>query len=311
MGKIPASIKLYYLLKPGIPRFLQIALRRVAARRKLMTSTDVWPIDVRAAAPPPGWKGWPDGKKFGLILAHDVESQEGHEKCLRVAKLEEELGFKSVFNFVPERYTVSKHLRDELKRKGFEICVHGLNHDGKLFFSKKIFSERAKKINMYLRQWESCGFTSPSMHHNHEWMHELEIEHATSTFDTDPFEPQPDRFRSIFPAFIQDGTSGSGFLELPYTMAQDFTLFVILQQKDIRMWTRKLDWIVENGGMALVNTHPDYMIFDESETGRYKYPVSIYKTLLNYILENYKGQYWHSIPNDLTKLLTGKECARF
>jgi len=27
--------------------------------------------------PAPGWSGWPDGKKFALVLTHDVEGPEG------------------------------------------------------------------------------------------------------------------------------------------------------------------------------------------------------------------------------------------
>jgi len=34
------------------------------------------------------------------------------------------------------------------------------------------------------------GFSLPSMHHNLEWIGELDIEYDASTFDTDPFEPQ-------------------------------------------------------------------------------------------------------------------------
>jgi predicted deacetylase len=44
-------------------------------------------------------------------------------------KLEEEMGFRSSFNFVPERYKVSPELRDCLVKKGFEVGVHGLKHD--------------------------------------------------------------------------------------------------------------------------------------------------------------------------------------
>jgi hypothetical protein len=30
-------------------------------------------------------------------------------------------------------------------------------------------------------------------------------------------------------------------------------------EKTISIWKKKLDWIVEKGGMALLITHPDYM----------------------------------------------------
>jgi len=35
-----------------------------------------------------------------------------------------------------------------------------------------------------------------------------------------------------------------------------------MQEKNIDIWKRKLEWVAENGGMPLVNTHPDYMNFD-------------------------------------------------
>ena len=38
---------------------------------------DIWPIDKNAGKPPEGWTGWPDGKKFALVLTHDVETAEG------------------------------------------------------------------------------------------------------------------------------------------------------------------------------------------------------------------------------------------
>ena len=247
----------------------------------------------------------------------------------------------------------------ELRKKGFEIGVHGLKHDGKLFRSRKIFDQRAVKINEYLKKWNTRGFTSPSMHHKPDWLHALNIAYSTSTFDTDPFEPQSDALGSIFPVSIDRNSGGcaasqrpttikvnsighpaflagpscpvkffrrktnevdltgaslpeadhyksnidrssrlfSGasqlpsfqasqppsfqasqpssiqasqppgfYLELPYTLSQDHLLFVILQEKSIDIWKRKLDWIAEHGGMALLNTHTDYMRFDGEES---------------------------------------------
>ena len=38
---------------------------------------DVWPIDERAGSAPAGWTGWPDGKRFALVLTHDVDTAPG------------------------------------------------------------------------------------------------------------------------------------------------------------------------------------------------------------------------------------------
>ena len=51
---------------------------------------------------------------------------------------------------------------------------------------------------------------------------------TASTFDTDPIEPQPDGVRTIFP-FLVERPDGSSYVELPYTLAQDSTLFLVLR----------------------------------------------------------------------------------
>ena len=76
-------------------------------------------------------------------------------------------------------------------------------------------------------------------------------------------------------------------------------MFVILQEKTIDIWKKKLDWIAEHGGMALLNTHTDYMCFGSKEPGNEEYPVELYTEFLEYINKKYKDQYWHVLPQEL------------
>lgn len=252
---------------------------------------------------PEGWSGWPDGKKFALVLMHDVDTEKGHEKCLDLAQIDERMGFRSSFNFVPERYLVSSEVRRILVEKGFEIGVHGLKHDGKLFSSRKTFLEQAARINHYLKDWKSVGFVSPSMHRNLDWIHDLNVEYDASTFDTDPFEPQPEGLRSIFPFCVNGNSIKKGYVELPYTLPQDFTLFVLMREKGIDIWKQKLDWIVQHEGMALLITHPDYMSFNGKKTDLEEYPAEYYEEFLNYIKSRYKDMYFHALPKGMSQLL--------
>ncbi|MBS3917358.1 MAG: GNAT family N-acetyltransferase [Deltaproteobacteria bacterium] len=230
---------------------------------------------------------------------HDVDTAKGHEKCLELAQVDEKMGFRSSFNFVPERYNVSSEVRRILVEKGFEVGVHGLKHDGKLFSSRKTFLEQAARINHYLKDWKSVGFVSPSMHRNLDWIHDLNVEYDASTFDTDPFEPQPDGIRTIFPFVVNGNLISKGYIELPYTLSQDHTLFVIMGEKGIDLWKQKLDWIVKNGGMALLITHPDYMSFNGKKLASDEYPAEYYKEFLEYIKKIYKDQYWNALPRDV------------
>ena len=300
--------KIYYSIKPLIPRSLQIAIRRKIVKKKYYRCRDIWPIDPKSGAKPKNWKGWPGEKKFAFILTHDVDTKIGHDRVLDLVRIEEKLGFRSSFNFVPERYKVSKDLRDILVAKGFEVGVHGLKHDGKLYQSKKIFDERTKKINKYLKEWGSVGFRSPAMHHNLEWIQNLDIEYDASTFDSDPFEPQSDGVRTIFPFFVKMLKDRDGYVELPYTLPQDFTLYVLMQEKSIKIWKNKIDWIAQVGGMALLNTHPDYMNFDNKYNNR-EYSIDLYIEFLNLIKREYGGQMCHLLPKKLVRFIKKSVCS--
>ena len=295
------SIQVYYFIKPIIPRRLQLLIRRLIAQKVRIKCADVWPIDEDASRNPINWKGWPEGKKFSLVLTHDVEMIQGHDRCMDLMLLEEALGFRSSFNFVPERYMVSPDLRYWLQEKNYEVGVHGLLHDGKYYGSRAIFRGRAKKINSYLREWNAVGYRAPSMLHKLDWFHDLNILYDASTFDTDPFEPQSEGMGTIFPFLIKEKNGEREYVELPYTLPQDHALFVIMRERSIDIWKKKLDWIAKNGGMALVNTHPDYMNFKNTKCGSEEYPVALYRELLEYVKSRYEGQYWHVLPKEMAK----------
>jgi glycosyltransferase involved in cell wall biosynthesis/peptidoglycan/xylan/chitin deacetylase (PgdA/CDA1 family) len=291
----------YYFIKPLVPRWMQIQLRRSIVLRKRLKYAQTWPIDERAKNPPEGWSGWPSNKQFALVLTHDVETAKGLEKCYPLAELEKSLGFRSSFNFVAEDYTIPTGLQDNLTVNGFEIGLHGLSHRESLFKSEEIFQKQVTRVNHYLKEWGCVGFRAPSMYHNLELAHNLNILYDSSTFDTDPFEPQSDGMRTIFPFWVAGNSNQKGYVELPYTLPQDFTLFVIMKERNIDIWKRKLDWVAEHGGMVLLITHPDYMCFDKRRPGVEEYPSAYYREFLEYVSRKYEGQYWHALPKDITE----------
>lgn len=293
------AMGLYYAIKWLIPRRLQVSIRSFSARRRRARVSSLWPILPAAGKRPLDFR-WPLGRKFALVLTHDVDTAVGYENCARLLALETRLGFRSSFNFVPEGYPVAKRLRMIIEFQGFEVGVHGLRHDGKLYRSRKIFHETAERINRYLMDWGSVGFRSPSMHHELEWLHDLNIQYDSSTFDTDPFEPQPDGAGTIFPFFVPSLSGGSGYVEMPYTIPQDFTVFMLLKEKNIQIWKAKLDWIAANGGMALLNTHPDYMSFGRKRSfGCSQYPAELYEEFLLDVTKRYAGTYWQALPREM------------
>jgi hypothetical protein len=246
-------------------------------------------------------------------------------------RLEGDLGFRSSFNFIPEGpYLASDELRSDLRRSGFEVGVHDLYHDGKLYRNYKTFLKHAERINHYLREWDAVGFRSGFMLHNLEWAHNLNILYEASTFDTDPFEPQPEGVGTIFPFWVarpksaDRGFNGSnlksparnfvnsghhesdeGYVELPYTLVQDSTLFSLLGERQPDIWFQKVDWLARCGGMILVDVHPDYTAMNGTLESAREYPVELYLRLLKYLRSKYKGAYWHATAAELARWYKG------
>ena len=297
--------KVYYLLKPVLPWRFRVLLRRWRAQRRRRLFAGVWPIDSGAAAVPRSWPGWPDRKQFGLVLTHDVEGKKGYDRVPRLAELTQKYGFRASFNFIPRHaYQVTPAMLQMLERAGFEVGVHGLKHDGKLYQSPKKFAARAAQIREVMHQWRAVGFRSPLMQHRLGWIHKLGCEYDCSTFDVDPFEPETDGMGTIFPFWVQ-APGNKGFVELPYTLIQDFNLFKILGESNIEIWKKKLDWVAEHGGMALLNTHPDYMCMNGSQ-GRDEYPVARYEEFLRYVRDKYGEQCWHALPREVSRYYCDK-----
>jgi hypothetical protein len=116
----------------------------------------------------------------------------------------------------------------------------------------------------------------------------------------------PPRSIPIFPFFVSGGKDRKGYVELPYTLPQDFTLFVLLQHNNTDIWKRKLDWVVGHGGIVLMNTHPDYMHFGKGTPGYEEYPARFYEHFLSHIENRYAGQYWHALPREVASWYRNK-----
>jgi glycosyltransferase involved in cell wall biosynthesis len=96
-------------------------------------------------------------------------------------------------------------------------------------------------------------------------------------------------------------SSRPGYVELPYTLVQDSTLFLVLRERSPEIWFKKLDWVAERGGMALVNVHPDYLRFPGEPASPRTFPVSLYIELLEYARNRHAGVYWQPLPKEIAR----------
>jgi hypothetical protein len=251
--KLSFARRFFYHVKPIIPQKIQRMLDKIYRSNQKIDKGLRFPIEERyvmfqfellkalmqanGCLQIPYIHFWAEGKRFAFILTHDVETKAGFKAISDIAELEEQYGFRSIFNIVPERYPVDKSYLEALRSRGFEIGIHGLKHDGKLFKTHKEFNCRAKKINNYLSIYGATGFRTPLMHRQPVWMQALNCDYDMSFFDTDPYEGMPGGCMSIWPFFM------GHFVELPYTLIQDHTLMMILEENTPKLWMDKVNFI--------------------------------------------------------------------
>ncbi|MGZ6708261.1 MAG: hypothetical protein ACXVFN_15120 [Solirubrobacteraceae bacterium] len=289
----------YYLARPLMPRAVQIAQRRMFSRVQARSRFPAWPLEPAlhdlcdwllalladfAGAPVPWLAPWPDGFDWALVLTHDVETLSGVRAIGALREPERRLGMRSSWNFVSGRYDVDGALVEELWRDGFEVGVHGLYHDGHDLESLSTLRSRLPDMHRNASAWGAVGFRSPATQRSWDLMAELGFDYDSSYPDTDPYEPQAGGCCSWLPFFNRD------IVELPLTMPQDHTLFTILRQTDATTWIEKAEGLRERGGMALINTHPDYAA-GSPLVGAY-----------TAFLERFAGDptVWHALPRDVS-----------
>ena len=293
--------RFYWWLKPIIPAWMIYNVRSVVNRTKRYMNQTGWPIEDRyirflwqtlvEAMKISGHSNlrikdfWPSGKKIGFVLTHDVETPEGQKLIPKIADLEESLGYHSSFNIVGNQIPSDPQMLREINSRGFEIGLHGWRHDATPFSSQKNYLSLVEKMNLAIKQNDLQGHRSPLNLRQPQWMQALEIDYDLSFFDTDPFEPVPGGSMSIWPFYL------GRFVELPATLVQDNTLFNLLGEKTIKVWLEKMDFIQSHRGMALVNTHPDYLI--EEELWNH------YQGFLSEVAAG--GDYWNGLPRDVAK----------
>jgi hypothetical protein len=261
----------YYAIRPVLPRNIQIGLRRAFSHVQARTQFPRWPVESAlhdlidlvlqrvgdaAGRPVPYIAPWPRGRSWALVLTHDVETSRGRDAIESVRAVEAAAGYRSAWNLVPERYRVPDSLVEHLKAVGCEVGVHGLRHDGRDLESWDSPRSRVPEMRRWARRWGAAGFRSPATHRIWDVMPKLGFAYDSSYPDTDPYEPMAGGCCSWLPFFNRD------MVELPITLTQDHTLFVILG-RDESLWREKAEVLRARGGMALAIVHPDYMLEDD------------------------------------------------
>ena len=292
----------YYLVRPLLPVAIRKQLQKARLRKSRNVSFPKWPLDTSADqilerlliailevhpshSIPFIWF-WPGDAPSCTIITHDVETSAGLEFCSRLMDIDDSFGIKSSFQLVPEkRYKVTDKILHSMEDRGFEVNVHDLNHDGRLYSDRREFLARATKINGYARQFRAAGFRSGAMYRNLNWYDAFEFSYDMSVPTVGHLEAQEGGCCTVRPYFVGD------VVELPLTTTQDYSLFHILGDYSIDLWKVQIEKVLTNYGLASFIVHPDYVMTSAAQV--------VYKSLLQFLSDlRDKQKTWIALPGE-------------
>lgn len=306
-GTQPVSVlaKMYYFVRPLLSVRVRRHLQKYYLRGWDKLPFPRWPVDCsvenmfhqlllcslrsNGVEKIPFVWFWPGDAPNCAIMTHDVETEQGRDFCPALMDLDDSYGIKSSFEVIPEeRYEVTPDFLNAIQRRGFEVVVHDLNHDGHLYRERGEFLERAAKINSYGREYGAQGFRAAILYRKQQWYDALKFSYDMSVPNVAHLDPQRGGCCTVMPYFLGD------ILELPVTMTQDYTLFHILNDYSIDLWKRQIEVIMATNGLISAVVHPDY-IARPRERG-------IYEALLGYLdcLREEKG-IWITTPGEVNR----------
>lgn len=297
--------KLYYFVRP----LLSVSMRKHLQRRYLKDWKSIpfpsWPVDssvdtlherllalsmrARGVTRVPFIWFWPDGAPTCTAVTHDVETADGLDFCPQLMDLNDSFGIKSAFQIVPEqRYPVPPEKLEAIRARGFEINIHDLNHDGNLFSCHSNFLDRAQAINRYGREFRARGFRAAILYRNIDWYQALDFSYDMSVPNVAHLDPQRGGCCTVFPFF------NGHLLELPVTMAQDYSLYHMLNDYSTTIWRQQIALIRQKHGLMKMIVHPDYNMSEK--------PRRVYAELLAQLAElRAQGQTWIALPAEIDR----------
>ena len=304
-GLLSTLSRVYYFLRPTLPVPVRRHLQMLYLKDWKKISFPSWPVDcsvdnlmgqlmllsLRASGVeriPFIWF-WPDAHSSCAIMTHDVETMAGYDFCPTLMDVDDAFDIKASFQIIPEeRYAVRPETLADVRRRGFEICIHDLNHDGHLYKNREQFLERAAKINAYGKEFGAEGFRAAVLYRKQVWYDALEFSYDMSVPNVAHLDPQRGGCCTVMPYFLNE------ILEIPVTTVQDYSLYNILRDYSISLWKQQAKIIMDKHGCVSFIVHPDYV--------QHPRQLSVYKELLTYLNQlRQDNDVWITTPGEVNR----------
>jgi len=219
---------------------------------------------------------WKRGKRFGAAVSHDVETGRGlNEGSKNMLSIEKDLGVRSTWNIVTNRYPLTRESLSPLAKSG-EIGAHDTDHDGRLIFlSLDSRTRRLRKCRETLEKMTEAkvrGFRAPLLQHDKKLLEAV----GKAGYSCDSSVPS---WELLSPTSLKSHGVGTVFplqleevIEVPVSLPQDHQLLRVRGLTPSEAGTRlarEADWISEVRGLCTLLVHPDYEFADQRNTEEY------------------------------------------
>ncbi len=243
---------------------ISVRLRLLRWTTALMRSSEAdrsWPIDrgIDSGAQAPRY----GAHRAALIITHDVDSAEERSLIEPIRGLERASGLSSAWGFVPAVSWPADALATALLEEGCEIYCHDIAHNARLPYQSR---------EDMRRQFDGVFAASPWAQGSVRAFRSGQLLMTAQLFDVvaeyfriDMSIPDAEAggpyggirgCRTVFPFQLR------GILEIPLSLPQDALLLHVnglSADAILDLWRLKLDYIVQMGGVAVLNAHPRWI----------------------------------------------------
>ncbi len=208
---------------------------------------------------------WPAGKKYAVLLTHDLDSDYALRRPRALNSLREvgeDLGLHSAWLVVTRLLDAGMAALDDLHAAGHEIGCHGMRHDHRLaFLPEKRLAERIRKASMLIDRYGTTGFRSPNFLRTPALFRALDklFEYDMSMLEltSDPTNPLAGKTgcSTCLPFLI----NATDLLEIPTTVPLDchYELLGLDAEKALRCQLDVIAGIRARCGVANILAHPE------------------------------------------------------
>ena len=199
------------------------------------------------------------GEKAVVCVFHDVDNKYGAEFVHQMSEYNLDHRVLSTFNFLTHAdYAIDDQLLTRLEQEGFEIGLHGTDHDQGFAFRKpgKIRSELSKALER-LDDFDVCGYRSPALSLSQNLFYAVNDQGLTYDSSLQIASPFYHSVRLPYPVYLEE----FGLWELPLVI-QDDNYFRDTQTSVEEIFTslnRFVDEVKQLNGVLTINMHPHLM----------------------------------------------------